>query len=351
MHSDKAVIRYCSGIPILLVLAILLSSWYSYNGIFIHKLHPDRILSALWFNVTWLLTVASFLRTAFTRPGFLPEEWIKFSDKWFPEDYDVGRQRKWDFQVGETSKCRKCPYRRPERAHHCSVCRRCVLRMDHHCPWVGNCIGIKNHKYFILMGFWGAVAAFTYLLQCYTELKMLVSVGKSSHDMANLTPRSKAMFGIVGVVLCSFSVSLSGLTAMHLYLMSVNRTTLESGYSGLNVYNMGIRQNWEQVFGKLHYTWLLPVEPMGTTDGLAYPVFDGGDDKFDFELDEIGYDEEMGGEKPTGREAELMHHYSVYNNGSPTDTLDDEFDLEDEPLEAEVIGIQQSKSKEALEIL
>merc|ERR1712039_919693 len=48
-------------------------------------------------------------------------------------------------------KCKKCFSMKPPRTHHCSVCGRCVLRMDHHCPWVGNCIGARNLRYFELM--------------------------------------------------------------------------------------------------------------------------------------------------------------------------------------------------------
>ena len=43
------------------------------------------------------------------------------------------------------------------RCHHCRVCNICVLRMDHHCPWVYNCIGFRNHKYFILLLIYSAI--------------------------------------------------------------------------------------------------------------------------------------------------------------------------------------------------
>merc|ERR1711860_76715 len=46
--------------------------------------------------------------------------------------------------------CKKCIFPKPPRTHHCSVCNRCILKMDHHCPWLNNCVGHYNHRYFFL---------------------------------------------------------------------------------------------------------------------------------------------------------------------------------------------------------
>jgi hypothetical protein len=43
--------------------------------------------------------------------------------------------------------CSKCKGPKPPRAHHCSSCGVCVLKMDHHCPWIANCVGLHNYKY------------------------------------------------------------------------------------------------------------------------------------------------------------------------------------------------------------
>lgn len=38
---------------------------------------------------------------------------------------------------------------RPSRVSHCNICNNCVINFDHHCVWLGTCIGRRNYKMFI----------------------------------------------------------------------------------------------------------------------------------------------------------------------------------------------------------
>lgn len=125
-----------------------------FNGIFywINLLIGTFIFVNVMFNY-WFC--------AFSSPGYPPTCRELFSDP-TSNTYRVvdGKQVKaipsrLEILPGASYRyCRHCDCIKPPRAHHDSVSGKCVLHMDHYCPWMSNCIGFENYRYFVLFLFY-----------------------------------------------------------------------------------------------------------------------------------------------------------------------------------------------------
>ncbi|KAF9541895.1 palmitoyltransferase for Vac8p [Mortierella hygrophila] len=159
--------------------------------------------------------------------------------------------------------CSKCQHIKPERAHHCRVCKRCVLKMDHHCPWVLNCVGQDNYKFFVLFVFYTSVHCI-FILASLIPLYLRFPDDTYAHQVQ-----------VVGMVIAGvFGFALVVFTITHVRLILINRTTIEDhstpheegmlpclrkgwaksegevNQGNERLYDIGYRENWEQCMGK-----------------------------------------------------------------------------------------------------
>uniref|UniRef100_A0A0N5BHU2 Palmitoyltransferase n=1 Tax=Strongyloides papillosus TaxID=174720 RepID=A0A0N5BHU2_STREA len=161
--------------------------------------------------------------------------------------------------------CHKCMIVKPDRTHHCSSCDQCIVKFDHHCPWVNNCVMFTNYKYFLLFLIYG------------TLLHTILSVNniESVIDYAG-NKDTKEYRHVDSIIILCFTVnfilnfgSLAATLTMllwHLTLVGRNLTTNESYRSPIflfgadkKAYNISILHNYREVFGSKKLLWFIPV--------------------------------------------------------------------------------------------
>eukprot|EP00918_Siedleckia_nematoides_P068789 GHVU01149990.1.p1 GENE.GHVU01149990.1~~GHVU01149990.1.p1 ORF type:complete len:369 (+),score=73.46 GHVU01149990.1:700-1806(+) len=171
-------------------------------------------------------------------------------------------------RLGGQRNCKWCLKFKPDRAHHCRVCRACVLKMDHHCPWIYNCVGWGNHKYFMLL-----------LLYCnitlhYCFWRLLWTVVDSVQR--ERTPFGQLFLLFFGETLTGFcALLLTGFFIFHIVLMVRNETTVEYSERAFRhtvpaqSFSKGCWGNFLEVFGPSPFLWFLPYDNR-VGDGLVF---------------------------------------------------------------------------------
>eukprot|EP00386_Alphamonas_edax_P010897 GDKI01034813.1.p1 GENE.GDKI01034813.1~~GDKI01034813.1.p1 ORF type:complete len:297 (+),score=49.57 GDKI01034813.1:143-1033(+) len=266
--------------PALVFLAIALISLVAYT-FFTCVLpysgwHPVFVVFLGCVGVFLLVNIVyNYWKTLRTDPGLPPEF----------ETVEMGLEEgSLDPSLREGSgpkQCRKCGRLKPQRCHHCSVCKRCVLKMDHHCPWVNGCVGHHNYRYFCLFMFWLSMG-------CLFALSALSQMAVSAifYPRESTVPyRARQWVALSFVICCSVFVALGALGGFHLYLTLTNQTTIEfqgnywnklvsrsSGVNYRNPYDLGRWRNLREVFGPSRFPiFLFPyIAQPPSGDGMSF---------------------------------------------------------------------------------
>ena len=144
--------------------------WYiSIIGFTLICLVGGLVIFPLWNSLTLVLrilylTIFSFallmyLIMFFKNPGVVPQK------RNAPAVTDVENKSEYS--------CPKCLTVREQRAYHCEDCDVCIEGFDHHCIWVGKCVGAKN-----LIAFYVFVASipiffmFIMLMSCFLSIEV-----------------------------------------------------------------------------------------------------------------------------------------------------------------------------------
>ena len=206
--------------------------------------------SIIWpiviISILYILSIFASFRGGFTDPGILTRQNENF---YYTTKRPIVRQVINGHLISLTY-CYTCSLFRPPRTSHCAICDNCVERFDHHCLWLGTCVGMRNYKFF-------------YMLVLVLNLSALFQIGYSIYLLVFQTRSTKSKDDYDCLVIIGMSIVIffdlmfviffiGKLLVVHTWLMFNNLTFYENKKGkwkkapGINPFNKGLFYTWRR---------------------------------------------------------------------------------------------------------
>ncbi|KGN58860.1 probable protein S-acyltransferase 16 isoform X1 [Cucumis sativus] len=251
--------------PVTVVVLAISFIYFSTVFIFIDRwfgfMSSPGIMNAIVFTAVALMCITNYALAIFTDPGRVPSTYMPDIEDSENPIHEIKRKG------GDLRYCQKCSQYKPPRAHHCRVCKRCILRMDHHCIWINNCVGHENYKVFFVFVVYAVVACIYSLILLIGSLTI-----EPPKDEQQVGGPFRTVYVVAGLLLFPLSMALSVLLGWHIYLILHNKTTIEYhegvramwlAEKGGNVYShpydLGAFENLTTILGPNIFSWICPT--------------------------------------------------------------------------------------------
>jgi len=240
------------------------------------QLRREGVMHCCIFNGITLMLLTCYARSMLTHPGEVPDDetwqYVPMDGASLPGAAAAPALAETK-RSGERRHCKWCGIYKPDRCHHCRVCRTCILKMDHHCPWIYNCVGYKNYKFFFLLLFYSLLDLH------YIIWTMGPSMVRSLQDDHSFQRMFFLLFGATLASFLAFFVTMFWI--FHVWLIANAMTTIEfcekslpkkGGAPAENKYNLGLVRNFQEALGSNPLLALFPLAPPEGGGGLVYEL-------------------------------------------------------------------------------